>query len=192
MLGAAMIFAVQASASALEEIKTEKSDLKACEKTLCDLVVKKSPADGDLKCALTKTWAKKDLKDGTAAAKLTWAFGDARCMVDLKLARTIVISAVKDPKATLEFPEHAVKCVIEGDKGPTNVTATLAPKAEFEGGKVKKIWVNLKSVDGSTIVKGLAFTAAKLEDKVGVFHSALIKSVNHMIEEKCPRVSAGQ
>lgn len=180
-----------AAAVALDEVKGEHEALKACEKSLCELVTKKEPSAGDFACALSKTWAKKQLAEGSAAGKMSWGFGDARCSVDLKLARSAIIAAVKDQKATLEFPDQTVKCIIEGEKEPTNVTATLAPKAEFEGGQVKKIWVNLKSVEGPSVIKGLAIAAAKLEDNVGVFHSALVKSVNHMIQEKCPKVLAG-
>ena len=158
---------------------------------MCELVARKAPDSGDFTCALSKTWPKTELKEGSAAGKLSWGFGDARCTVDLKLARATIISAVKDPKATLQFPDHTVTCVIEGEKEPTNVTATLAPKAEFEAGQVKKVWVNLKDVTGPTVVKGLAFTAAKLEDNVGVFHGALIGSINKLIQEKCPKVAAG-
>ena len=179
------------AALALEEPKDEKAGLKACEKSLCQLVTRKAPADGDFTCALSKTWAKKDLKAGTAAGRMTWAFGDARCSLDLKLARAVIVGALKDQKSTLQFPEHSVTCIIEGDKGPTNVTAKLAPKAEFVGGKVKKVWVNLRSVDGSKVIKGLAFTAAKIEDNLGVFHGSLVKAVNHLIQEKCPKVAAG-
>ena len=180
-----------AGANALEEAKGEKEALKACEKSLCELVTKKSPDTGDFTCALSKTWPKAELKEGSAAGKLSWGFGDARCTVDLKLARATVVSALKDPKATLQFPDHAVNCIIEGEKEPTTVKATLAPKAEFEGGQVKKVWVNLKEVDGPSVVKGLAFAAAKLEDNVGVFHSALVGSLNKLIQEKCPKVAAG-
>lgn len=180
-----------AGAHALEEGKGEKEALKACEKSLCEIVSKKGPDSGDLSCGLSKTWQKSELKEGSSAGKLTWGFGDARCTVDLKLARASIVSAVKDPKATLEFPEHTVTCIIEGEGEPTNVTAKLAPKAEFEAGKVKKVWINLKEVNGPAVVKGLAMAAAKLEDNVGVFHGSLVKSLNHMIQEKCPRVVAG-
>ncbi|MGE0697740.1 MAG: hypothetical protein AB7O57_01460 [Hyphomicrobiaceae bacterium] len=189
--GGSFLLVSLGAAQALEEAKGEKEALKACEKSLCELVTKKGPDTGDFTCGLSKTWPKAELKEGSSAGKLSWGFGDARCTVDLKLARATIVSAVKDPKATLQFPDHTVKCVIEGEKEPTNVTATLAPKAEFEGGRVKKVWVNLKDVNGPSVVKGLAYTAAKLEDNVGVFHGALVKSLNHMIQEKCPRVAAG-
>lgn len=190
-LSALVAVAMVSNALALDEAKGEKEALKACEKSLCDLVTKKAPDSGDLTCALTKTWPKEELKEGSAAGKISWGFGAAQCALDLKLARATIVSAMKDPKATLQFPDHAVKCTIEGEKEPTVVTATLAPKAEFEAGKVTKVWVNLKSVDGSTVIKGLAFTAAKLEDNVGVFHSALVGSINKLIHEKCPKVAAG-
>jgi len=189
--GAALFTVAIGGAQALEEAKGEKEALKACEKSLCELVTKKAPDDGDFTCNLSKTWPKDELKEGSSAGKLSWGFGDARCTVDLKLARATIVSAMKDPKSTLQFPDHTVKCIIEGEKEPTNVTATLAPKAEFEGGQAKKVWINLKEVEGSTVIKGLAFAAAKLEDNLGVFHSALVGSVNKLIQEKCPKVAAG-
>ena len=190
--GAGVLGVTLAGAWALEEPKGEKEALKACERSLCELVARKGPDKGDFTCGLSKTWQKSELKEGSAAGKITWAFGDARCSVDLKLARASIVSAIRDPKATLQFPDHTVTCIIEGEKGPTHVTARLAPKAEFEGGKVKKVWINLKEVEGPGVVKNLALATAKIEDKVGIFHGALVKSMNHMIQEKCPRVVAGR
>lgn len=188
-----LLLASFGGAQALEEVKGEKDALKTCEKNICDLVTKKAPDTGDLTCGLSKTWLKSDLKEGSAMAKMSWGYSDARCTVDLKLARATVISALKDPKATLQFADHTVNCEIEDDKKEvTKVTATLAPKAEFVDGKATKVWVNLKDVTGSSVIKGLAFTAAKLEDNVGIFHSALIKSLNHLINDKCPRVAEGK
>lgn len=190
--GGALMLLSAVNAVALEEPKGEKVALKACERRLCDLVVGQShEPGGDFTCALSKTWAKTELKQGSSVGRLSWGFGDARCSVDLSLARAAIISAVKDPKATIQFPEHTVTCLIEGEKEPTNVTATLAPKAEFEGGRAKKIWVNLKRVEGSSVIGGLAVTAAKLQDSVGIFHKPLIKALNRMIHEKCPKVAAG-
>lgn len=189
----ALLLATVGSAQALNEAKGEKEALKACEKSLCEIVTKKSPDSGDLTCSLSKTWPKAELKEGSSAGKLSWGFGDARCTVDLKLARATIVSAMKDPKATLQFPDHTVNCEIEGDnKEVTKVSATLAPKAEFEGGKATKAWVNLKEVNAPTVMKGLAFAAAKLEDNLGVFHKSLINSLNKMLHEKCPKVAEGK
>ncbi|MGE0765151.1 MAG: hypothetical protein AB7L90_01685 [Hyphomicrobiaceae bacterium] len=187
--------ALPASSSAvlgLDEPKGEKAALKACERRLCELVTKKAPTSGELTCGLSKTWAKSDLKDGSATGRVSWGFGDARCTVNLKLARATIVSALNDEKATVQFPEHAVNCVVERDEGVATVTATLAPKAKLEGGQVKKVWVNLKNVEGPGVIKGLAITVAKLEDKLGIFHRPLVKSINKLLHEKCPKVASGK
>ena len=143
-------------------------------------------------CRLSKTWHKKALADGSASGKMTWGFGDARCTVDVKLARAAIISALKDGKAKLRFEPQTVGCIIETDKGPVNVTAVIAPKAEFEGGKAKKVWINLKHIEGPSVIRGLALTAARLEDTVGVFHGPLLRAVNTMLHETCPQIVAGK
>ncbi len=190
LTGAVVLLTSNGAVFALEVPKGEKEALKKCEKSLCDLVVKKAPATGDFTCGISKTWAKSDLKEGSAAGRLSWGYGDARCTINLKLARAVIVAAVKDAKTTVQFPDHTVTCLIEGDKEPSNVTAILAPKAVFEGGRVKKIWVNLKKVEGPSMIKGLALTAAKLEDKLGIFHKPLVKAVNKLLGERCPRVVA--
>ncbi len=179
------------SAVALEEGKDEKDKLKACEVNLCALVTKKAPADGDFACTLAKTWAKDKIKEGSASGKVSWTFGDARCTVDVKLPRSTVIEALKGSEATLQFPEHTVSCDIEREKELTPVKLKLAPKITFKNGKAVAAWVNLKEVDGPTTMKGIAFTVAKLEDGLGVFHKSLLKAINHQIVEKCPKVAAG-
>ena len=122
-------------AVALEEKKDEKDKLKACEVSLCTLVTKKAPADGDLTCQLSKTWAKEKIKAGSASGKVSWGFGDARCSVDLKLPRTAAIDSLKAGDATLQFPEHVVSCEIEREKEVTQVKLKLAPKVVFKDGK---------------------------------------------------------
>ncbi len=186
-----LVAASVSTAAALEVPKGEKEALKACERRLCDLVTKKAPANGDFTCGLSKTWAKADLKQGSASGKLSWGFGDARCSVDVKLARATIVAALKDQKATVEFPAHTVTCLIERDTKPDNVTAVLAPKAQLEDGRVKRVWVNLKSVEGPSTIKGLAFAAAKLEDNLGLFRKPLVKAINKLLHETCPRVATG-
>ena len=177
-------------AAALEELKDEKDRLRACERRLCRLVTQKTPATGAFACDLTKTWARHSIKEGSASRNVSWAFGDARCSVNLKLDNAAIIGALKGAEATLEFPQHTVECTVERENGVTPVTLKLAPRLTFRNGRVHKIWLNLKEVDGPAAIKGLAFSVAKLEDSVGVFHKPLVKAVNTLISEKCPKVAA--
>jgi hypothetical protein len=109
----AALAALAAPAMALEEAKDEKDKLKACEANLCALVTKKGPASGDLACALSKTWARDKIKEGSASGRISWGCGDARCSVDLKLPRSAVVEALTKPESTMQFADHTVNCEIE-------------------------------------------------------------------------------
>jgi hypothetical protein len=191
MMVCTLIAALPARTSALEEHKNEKDRLKACELKVCSLITKKIPAPGNLSCTLTKTWSRDRLKEGSASGKVSWGFGDARCTVDLSLQRSALIDALKNHEATFHFHEHLITCDIESDGEVKKVTARIAPKVQFKDGLARKIWVNLKHVEGPATMKGIAYTAAKLEDTVGIFHKPLIKAVNKMITERCPKVMSG-
>ena len=84
-----------------------------------------------------------------------------------------------------------MSCIIEREKEATPVMLKAAPKIRFKEGRARKIWVNLKDVEGPTAMRGLALSVAKIEDSIGIFHKHLVKAVNYMIEEKCPKVAAG-
>ena len=186
-----VVVACLGRAEAIDEIKDEKAKLKACQRQLCSLVTKKAPPNGDFACTLTKTWRRKDLEKGSEHARMTWGFGDAQCVVDLKVPRAAILDAVKAPKSTLRFPQHEVNCLIEQGGGQTRVQAMMEPKAEFEAGRAKKVWVNLKKVNGPTMIKGLAYSAAKLGDNLGLFRKPLTSAINDLIHQECPKVAKG-
>lgn len=179
------------AAFALDPRADEKTQLKTCERNLCSLVTKLSPAKGDLACSVSKTWGRKSMKKGSASRALKWSFGDARCAVDLKVARATIIEALKAESVKLELPQHTVNCDVENDGKVDKVRISLAPRIEFKNGKAKKAWVNLKEVEGPTAIKGLVWTAAKLEDSLGIFHRDMIKGINKFLADTCPKVASG-
>lgn len=178
-------------AHALDPRKDEKARLKSCEKSLCTLVTRKSPSRGDLACALTKTWGKKLIKEGSSSKKISWGFGDARCAVDIKIPRSTIIAALSEPERTLDLPHHEVQCEVERSGSVDKVHIALAPRIHFKNGRAKKAWINLKKVEGPSAIKGLVWTVAQLEDSVGIFHRDLIKALNKLLVETCPDVAAG-
>jgi hypothetical protein len=191
-LAPALVIALSAGpASAIEELKDEKDRIKACEARLCNLVSKKKPDKGAFACSLTKTWQRDQIKHGSSGGPVRWGFGDAQCSVDLKLENGQIVGALATGETTLQFPEHTVTCIVERDKEATPVKLTLAPKVKFKDGKAKKIWVNLKEVDGPPMMRGIAMSVAQLEDTVGIFHKRLVKQVNKLLEERCPKVVSG-
>lgn len=173
--------------SALEAKKEESSKLSACEEKLCRQILDKAPQRGRLKCDLGKTWGKKDINKGAESKSISWGFGDAQCSVELNIKRQHIINALTAPKYQFTARSHQVKCDVETGDGVKPLTATLAPKLRFEGGKAKKVWVQLKDIDGPEPLSSFVWTTAKLEDSLGIFHSEMIKQINKFVYRKCER-----
>lgn len=172
---------------ALEEQKGETQAIEACDRRLCAILLERSPSGEDLKCTLTKTWARSTLKEGDQPS-LTWGFGDARCSVTLQITRASIVSAITSRK-THKFwvPPHTANCVVEEGGQLKSLKATLEPKIEFKNGQAEKIWINLRHVEGAASIKDWVSLAASLTDKTGIFHRQMLKSVNRYIYRDCPR-----
>jgi hypothetical protein len=183
---AASLLSLSPPARALEEPADEWDTLKACEKRLCTMILGRKPEGSDLKCDIAKTWVKSSLNGGQSKG-VSWVFGDARCAVNLTLSRADLYSALTLPKHTVKIPPHTVKCVVERDEQVKPVTIKLAPKLEFKNGRADKVWINLKEIEGPDDVKGTVWVAAGLEDKLGLFHKPLVKSINKFMHEQCAK-----
>jgi hypothetical protein len=177
------------AAEALEEQAGEKRALDACDRKLCAMLVEKNPVGEDLKCSLTKTWAKSTIK--SAETQVTkWGFGDARCTVHINMSRAELVGALTAPEYKLKTPAHTVDCVVEEDGTAKPIKATLAPKIEFRNGRAEKIRINLQKIEGPFAITSALSTAAALEDRIGLFHRPMLKSVNRYIEKHCVHLLA--
>jgi hypothetical protein len=176
-------------AYALEEQTGEKKALDACDRKLCSLLVERNLKGEDLKCDLTKTWAKSTIQSAeTQATK--WGFGDARCTVHIEMSRAQLIAALTEPEYRLKAPPHTVDCIVEEEGAAKPIKATLAPKISFKNGKAEKIRINLQKIEGPTAITSVLSAAATLEDRIGLFHRSLLKSVNRYVEKHCPNLLA--
>jgi len=190
LIAAALIAAALPAqrAAALDEGPGEAKAIAACDERLCRMLLQRSPTGEDLKCRLSKTWARTTIKEADQQ-QLSWGFGDARCSVDINIARAAVIAAISSggKPAKLWVPAHTANCVVEHNGRLEPVTATLAPKIVFKDGKAEKVWVNLVRVDGPESIKATLTAAAQLSDNVGLFHHALVKAINRYIYRHCPK-----
>ncbi|MCB1549096.1 MAG: hypothetical protein KDJ41_14860 [Hyphomicrobiaceae bacterium] len=175
-------------AHALEPGKDELKVLKACERRLCEIVLKRQAKGPDLSCDLAKTWANSTVKEGGKKKRISWNFGDVRCSTMVRVTRATILAALQSPKYKFEFGERSVNCVVHraGEKKPLVVRA--APKIEFKNGKAVKSWVRVKSIDGPSDVKSMIWTVAKLEDTLGIFHKDIIRGINKFVHEKCAKL----
>lgn len=187
-LAAAMVVAVSSGvAVALDEPANEREVLKACERSVCEIIVKKPASGPDAACKLSKTWKKDKIKQGVESKKVSWSFGDAQCSVELALSREVIVSALTKPDYTLDFPARTISCKIEREGETTPVNITLAPKVTFKDGKAVKALLGLKDIEAPAVIKGAIWTVATVEDTVGLFHSDIIKVLNEFVDTKCPK-----
>jgi hypothetical protein len=180
------MLAASGPAAALDEPADEMPKLKACEKRLCTMILDRKPIGDDLSCDVQKTWAKKTLEGGEEKG-VSWGFGDARCFANITLSRADIVGALTKPKHTIKIPPQQVKCILEREGEVKPLTARLSPKLVFKDGKADKVWINLEEIDGPADVKSTIWTAAKLEDTIGIFHRPLIRSINKFINVQCAK-----
>jgi hypothetical protein len=180
-------FLFSGSALALKPAADEKAKLKACEAQLCGVILNKAPAGGTLACTISKTWEKSKIVNGVKQKKISWTFGDAQCGVDLKVPHDAIIAALTQAKSEFNLQPHTIACVVERDKGTTDVKISMAPKITFKDGKAQKAWLNISKIEAPTIIKGAIWTVSKLEDNFGLFHGQLIKEINTFVHKKCAK-----
>ncbi len=178
---------VATGASALEEGKGEKEQLEACERSLCSILVKREVTGADLQCTLQKTWAGTKIREGVAAKKLTWKFGDVRCTVDLQAKRQELLDALGKPQFELTLAKHAIRCDVEREKEVVPITMSMAPRFQFKDGKAVKAWLGIGEINAPSVLKSAIWTVAQLEDTFGIVHSDLIKEINRFVHERCPK-----
>ena len=73
----------------------------------------------------------------------------------------------------IQFPEHAVTCVIASDKsGATHFRFELAPK----------------EIEAPTIIKSALWTATAADNTVNLLSSTIVDEVNDFVSKKCDEV----
>lgn len=188
LLAASVLFAAMLQAAqALSPQEQEKAKLIACEERLCRQILDKAPNQGTLSCDLGKTWGKRDIKKGAKTKSIDWGFGDAQCSVKLELSRAQVVSALSASKHEVKLAHHNVDCQVETAGGMQPLTARLEPRLKFKDGKVHKVWIRLRKVDGPEPLSSFVWTTARLADSLGLFHSEMVSEINEFIHEKCAK-----
>ena len=182
---------LSASASALETPADEKTKLKACEKQICSIILKKKTSGGDLSCDIGRTWQKSKIVKGVKEKNISWSFGDARCSVKVNMPRQGIIDALTKPAYDLQLAKHKIHCDVERTDTVSKIDLEMAPKMSFKDGKVTKAWLNVSNIEAPAIIKGALWTVATLEENVGLFHGEMISEVNEFIHQKCAKRHGG-
>jgi hypothetical protein len=177
---------IPAVADVSEPQADEAGAIEDCNRRTCTMLLERNSRGDDLKCDLTKTWARSTIKRAERLG-LHWAFGDVRCSVRLHVNRADIVGAVTQPEYKLELPAHTADCVIEEGGELHQIKAKAAPTIVFAKGRAEKIWINLVSADGAPSITRFLRIVTKLEDATGLFHAAMVEAVNKYIYAQCPR-----
>jgi hypothetical protein len=186
ILFGAILLAPGAHGSALADNPAEKEKLARCAKEICSIVVSKTAKGPDLTCDLVKTWEKEEIQKGADYKHLSWGLGSARCTAKLTAKRADLVAALTTHEYTLKIGKQPVACEIGAEK--YSIRATLAPELTFKGGTCTQGAVHMDDIEGATLIKGVVWTAAAIEQHFGIFESDLVREVNRFVQKECPKV----
>ena len=92
-------------------------------------------ADGHVACNVQKTWRKEFLVKVMSRGKISWPWGNARCMGDLKLDRAILIKSMTEKEFDAQFDKHDLRCELEAENGEVRGQVGDPPQSDLQGRK---------------------------------------------------------
>jgi hypothetical protein len=151
--------AVTTSAPETEEEKQEHASRRQCALALCSTLHNHKPDTGDVTCNVQKTWRKEVLVKILSKGKVTWPWGYARCITDLKFDRAMLIKSMTLPEFEAQFDTHNIRCELEGEKEKYEVKLQIQPKVTFKQGKAVKASLNWGKIEAPTLAKTALWSA---------------------------------
>ncbi len=189
-LGRAAVLAFALSAAfcgaALGDTEEDKAKLAQCAKDICSIIVSKKASGPDLSCDLKKTWEKDEIQKGADSKNLSWGLGSARCSVKVKAKRSDIVAAFSAPESTFRFDKQWIACEIGAESYP--IGATLAPELKLKNGSTTAVSLHMANIHGATLIRGVVWTAAALEENFGILQGDMVREINQFIKKECPKI----
>lgn len=168
----------------------EKAERLGCKIAICDAARHKKADGPDISCAVTKTWAANDLRDSILKGKLDWPWGHAQCKADIKIERKMLAQALAAGTLDAKLAKQTVNCTLDqkGGSEKYSISFVLTPTVTFSGGKATKATLNWSDIQGSALAKGAVWSAATLDNNVGLFEGTMLEQINAFFGPKCDEV----
>jgi hypothetical protein len=167
----------------------EREGRKACKVEICSAFHLRKPEGPDITCNVLKSWRKEQLQKMIERAKVSWPWGQVKCIADIKLKRADLIKAMGDKTYVAQLDAHEVNCEVDRDKeSPAKISFSFSPKVTFEGGKATKASLNWGKIEAPALVKGAMWTATATDNTFNVLQSTLVEDINEFITTKCDEV----
>jgi hypothetical protein len=171
-------------------MEKEKAERRGCKITICDTARNHKADGGDIACSVVKTWPAGDLRDNILKGKLDWPWGNAQCRVDVKIERKMLAQALSSPNMEAKLAKQTVTCTLDqkGGSEKYNISFAITPTVTFAGGKATKATLNWSDIQGSALAKGAVWSAATLDNNVGVFEGTTVEQINAFFGPRCDEV----
>jgi hypothetical protein len=172
-------------ASCAAQPLTDPERVDLCTRNFCGPLTGRA-GGGQFSCDIAKSWTKEELASSGFAKKISWSPGDVRCAAKFSVSREALAKAVKEKTYTLRLGKCPVNCEVRNGSGGYTVNLTLDPEAQFKDGKPVKVALGVGDIEAPAAVKGVLWSAAKLDRYIGLFDAELIARLNKFIDEDCP------
>lgn len=171
-------------------LKAEKEARKACKIEICSLLHTTKAEGADVACHVVKTWPKDDVSELIKSTKMSWPWGHAKCEVDVKAKRAVLVAARNEEKYEVELDEHTVACSVDrgAEAEPLVFKIALKPKITFAAGKATKAVLNWGTLEAPSLAKGVLWPATALDNQMNVLESKVVDAVNEFVDTKCLEV----
>jgi hypothetical protein len=173
-----------------EEEAKERAIRRTCAVAVCSTLHAQQPRDGQVSCAVQKTWRKDVINRILSRAKITWPWGAARCAGDLKLDRAVLIKAMSEPEFEAQFDNHDLRCEFENEAEKYQVKLQIRPKVTFKQGRAVKASLNWGKIEGPKLAQTALWPATAADNSFGLLQSTVVDDINEFIQTKCMEVKA--
>lgn len=171
-------------------MEKEKAERRGCKIAICDAARNKKADGPDIACTVVKTWAATDLRDSILKGKLDWPWGHAQCTADIKIERKMLAQALAAGTLDTKLAKQTVNCTLDqkGGSEKYSISFVLTPTVTFSGGKATKATLNWSDIQGSALAKGAVWSAATLDNNVGLFEGTTVEQINTFFGARCDEV----
>jgi hypothetical protein len=172
-----------------QRIDKEKMDRRDCKLRVCDAALNKRAAGENITCKIVRTWRAKEI-EATLKERISWPFGHAQCTADIDLPRKPLAQMFAGGEFEAEIPKHKIDCTLDrkNGKGTYVISFTIRPMITFKDGKAIKARMNWADIQGSPVAKGAAWSAAKLDNYLGIFERLIVNAINDFFGPHCDEV----
>ena len=68
------------------------------------------------------------------------------------------------------------------------ISFAITPTVAFAGGKATKATLNWSDIQGSALAKGAVWSAATLDNNIGLFQGTIVEQINAFFGQSCDEV----